>query len=482
MNSKQQKRTMIKAFRLFLTAVLLATMAIGVIDVTPVYAATLTVTTTVDELNTNGNCSLREAIINANNNDQSGSTDCTAGSGVDTIVVPAGTYVLSVGSSGEDIAAGGDLDITDSDALTINGDSAETTIIDANDIDRVFDVRSGAVVTFNDLTIPNGSAPTTGESDPGAYCGGGIRSVGSLGVGNTVTLNRCLVTSNQVTGSLPDGGGIYNYGIDSGSMTINFSTVSDNTSGDHAGGIYNASSNLYINNSTISGNTAGDDGGGIRTSGDLENTTINDSTIADNTAGDEGGGIRIGIHIVTIKNSILADNTAATGPDCYTNSPGDDTVSLTYSLLENTNGCTLDTDSNNQKSVDPNLAALADNGGTTQTHALQSPSNAIDNGHTSNGGTASGGCLDSSSSLVNTDQRGGARAQGANKGDNGCDIGAYEYQSTQTPTIITLRGFAAHSGANASVVLSLGLLGTIVVGLALALRRRSGQAWRARRS
>ena len=45
----------------------------------------MTVTTSVDEQNTNGSCSLREAIINANTNSTSGSADCAAGSGNDTI-------------------------------------------------------------------------------------------------------------------------------------------------------------------------------------------------------------------------------------------------------------------------------------------------------------------------------------------------------------------------------------------------------------
>jgi CSLREA domain-containing protein len=46
------------------------------------------VTTPADELNTNNpnnQCSLREAIVNANLNNQSGSADCPVGVGEDTI-------------------------------------------------------------------------------------------------------------------------------------------------------------------------------------------------------------------------------------------------------------------------------------------------------------------------------------------------------------------------------------------------------------
>src|SRR5688500_6890383 len=74
-------------------------------------AATLTVTTLVDNTDTTDNqCSLREAIENANNNDGA-HDDCTAGTlGLDTInITPTGTINQSATR----------FDITDS--LTING-------------------------------------------------------------------------------------------------------------------------------------------------------------------------------------------------------------------------------------------------------------------------------------------------------------------------------------------------------------------------
>src|SRR5207244_2428764 len=54
-----------------------------------VNAPPIVVTTAADEQNVNGQCSLREALINANNNNQSGSTDCGTGGGTDTIVFSA---------------------------------------------------------------------------------------------------------------------------------------------------------------------------------------------------------------------------------------------------------------------------------------------------------------------------------------------------------------------------------------------------------
>ena len=68
------------------------------IFIQPSYSATITVNEMNDAINGNGLCSLREAIINANNNNQSGSTACTAGQTgpgvVDVIAVPAGTITL----------------------------------------------------------------------------------------------------------------------------------------------------------------------------------------------------------------------------------------------------------------------------------------------------------------------------------------------------------------------------------------------------
>lgn len=61
-----------------------------------------------------------------------------------------------------------------------------------------------------------------------------------------------------------------------------------------------------------------------------------------------------------------------------------------------------------------NLGPLQDNGGPTPTHALMSPSDAIDAGNT-------GGCADNLGATLTTDQRGFPRPQGLR-----CDIGAFE--------------------------------------------------------
>ena len=61
-------------------------------------AATINVNTTNDEFNTDGDCSLREAIESANQD--KAYSGCTAGSGVnDQVIVPAGIYMLTLPTS-----------------------------------------------------------------------------------------------------------------------------------------------------------------------------------------------------------------------------------------------------------------------------------------------------------------------------------------------------------------------------------------------
>src|SRR3990172_1843247 len=119
----------------------------------PVAATTITVNTTADELNVDGDCSLREAIQAANTN--SAFDACAVGSGTDTITVPAGTYTLSLGGSSEDANGTGDLDILGD--VSISGPGAASTIVHQDSNDRVFDILPPAtVVAISGITIQNG--------------------------------------------------------------------------------------------------------------------------------------------------------------------------------------------------------------------------------------------------------------------------------------------------------------------------------------
>ncbi|MGB9673208.1 MAG: choice-of-anchor Q domain-containing protein [Anaerolineales bacterium] len=463
--------------------ILLASLAVGVTGLIhpslPVRAdtgATIQVNTTDDELNNDSDCSLREAIRAANLNVAVDA--CTAGSGSDTILIPAGTYKLSrVG--GDDSGVNGDLDISQS--VTLEGVSNTTTIIDANGnvtSDRAFDVQSGVNATLTKMTIRGGK-------DNG-FNGGGIRNQGTLilskvlfiansssasggGLYNTstgkVTLNTVSFGNNQAynggavynAGELHaiesaltfdqaiggNGGGLFN---NSGDVTLNKVTIAQETAGLNGGGIYNLG-NLTITYSTIQDNMAtSGDGGGIyggwitvthstiyqnqSPSGNgggiyhLYYMSLSNVTLSANSALKNGGGIYAkSDYPSTVTNTSLLGNTAASGSGVFRDDSQVGALQLRNTLLLNAAGncggmitslghnidsgttCGFN-QSGDQNSTDPLTEALADNGGPTQTHALQSGSPAI------NGGDNTG--------CPATDQRGFLRL-------GGCDIGAYEY-------------------------------------------------------
>ena len=132
----------------------------------------------------NGKFSLREAITKANTT-----------AGADVIVLPAGVFKIGLPGFNEDDNQLGDFDITDT--LTIQGAGAGLSIVDAQQLERVFDVigasPSSIRVVFQGLTIRNGHANVDG---------GGIR------VGNADLIVRdCAITGNKATLT---GGGISN--------------------------------------------------------------------------------------------------------------------------------------------------------------------------------------------------------------------------------------------------------------------------------
>lgn len=392
--------TYIKTFSIIISAVFMLLQ----FSSAAVQAATIAVNTTVDEDDSGGDCSVREALNRIDlGSDGAG---CAATGDVygtnDTVNLQNGvSYVLD----------GGYLEANVS--VTINGNGAT---IDGNGIDSVFIICPGvacsADVAINDLTITNGSALGNG---------GGIFNYGTLGVNNSAVSNN--------TASL-NGGGIFNQGA----MAITGSTISGNisTSGG-AGGIFNNSA-MAITNSTISGNQDSLGTGGVIQQGIaiFTNTTIsgntgagvqntfatvvasafNNVTIANNT----GTGYAHA-QSVSFQNSIVANN----GTDCSSIIRGS-FADIGWNL-DSDNSCAFAA----LPGVNPQLGALADNGGPTFTHALLTNSPAIDAGNPA-------GCTwddDSNPAttevLLTQDQRGTTRPlDGDSNGSLICDIGAYE--------------------------------------------------------
>ena len=248
--------------------------------------STFTVNTTLDAVVADRRTSLREAITKAN-----------AHPGTDTIVLRSGNFRLAL-TGADDTNVAGDLDITDS--VVINGAGPGATVIDAQRLDRVFDVRGTAPhsikVTFQGLTIRNGMSDSqggggvraanadvvfqrvnvSGNSTSGK--GGGIASVSSAGAAN-LTLINSVVSVNSASMS---GGGIF------GDAVVLKNSAVNSNSGDDGGGI--EANTAVLTNSSVNGNVAGEFGGGIHAS----TVALTKSTVNGNRANDSGGGLAVG--------------------------------------------------------------------------------------------------------------------------------------------------------------------------------------------
>jgi hypothetical protein len=282
-------------------------------------------------------------------------SDANASAGEDTI-----NFDPSL--SGQTITLGSQLTIADSAGLTIDGGSANITVSGNNAV-RVFDVLfADAKLTLNNLTVANGRI----------NFGGGIFNNGTLTVNNSTLSGN---NANEPFGS-GGGGGIWN--AESGTATVSNSTLSGNSAQIAGGGIFNRGGTLTVTNSTLSGNSA-NNGGSLSSNGGS----------------------------VTLQNTIVANSPS--GGNC------DGTITDGGHNLDSDGSCGFGTTNHSLSGttdtpLDPQLGALADNGGPTWTHALLEGSPAIDKGD-SFGAT--------------TDQRGFARPLGA-----ASDIGAFESKST----------------------------------------------------
>ncbi len=322
---------------------------------------------------------------------------------------------MSSASSGDTIAFGcnGVIALTHTLSftkdLTLDGTGQSVTLDGLSSV-QVINVSSGVHLTLNNLTITRGNSFTGG----GLYTNGGIVTIlnsnftgnhasyggGILNQGGSSSLT---VTNSTFTGNSADftGGGL-NSG---GTLTISNSTVANNSGPYAAGGIENFSGTLTITNSTITNNSTSSVGGGRGGGGIWTNSTtsLTNSTVVNNSGTIGDGGIRNEGSALTIGGTIIANNT---GGNCLGTVNTDSGYNLESGLdcgftgtgdLQNTNPL-LDTN------------GLRNNGGPTQTIALQQGSPAIDAG---------------GSSCPSTDQRGITRKDNA---ETTCDIGAYEYQ------------------------------------------------------
>jgi CSLREA domain-containing protein len=427
-------------------------------------AATITVNTLTDV--TNGNCTttctLRDALATANNGD----TIDLSMTGTITLVGSGLTVRTDITIQGLGAAS---LTVSGANAykvITVNSGVTATIagLTVANGKNTSYTTNGAGIDNEGTLTINN--AVISGNTTSGCY-GAGIYNNGTLTIDNTtinsnsvgtcngggiynagnLTVNYSIISDN-IAGA---GAGISNSSATGAAVTasINHSVIADNTASIGGAGIDNASNaTVLVNSSTIANNTcsnSGEGGCGLRNTGTM---TIGNSTIANNSIlaigsnNGYGGGIWNYVGTLTITNSTISGNSAPSDAGINNNSQyggailnlgstivagniltgGGDTSpdingainSLGNNLVGNGTGASgyvsSDQVGTGGSPINAWLDPLANNGGPTQTMALEPGSPAIGKGNCS---TLSG------VSPVTMDQRGIARK-------SPCDVGAYE--------------------------------------------------------
>lgn len=361
---------MIKVVRLFLCFCFMLCLAQAV------FAATYTVTKIADTSDgtCDADCSLREAIVAAN-----GTVDN------DVIVFSATVFntpqIITLSGTDLIITNNGTLTIngTGANLLTISGNNVSRVftnntgavtninnirVTGGTGVSTVTTGRGGGVYNSGGtLTLMN--VVITGNT---AANGGGTNNAGTA----TLTLINCEVSNNSATGA---GGGMQNFS--GNTLNLINTTVSRNTSNSTltGGGAIQANGTINMSNVTMSGNTAqGGDGGAMYYNG--QGLTINNSTIANNTATSDTGGLfkSIATNNANIRNTIIANNTGGASPDA-----ANVFNSLGNNLIGNVGTSTgwIASDLQNQN---PLLAPLGNYGGIGMTHALLTNSPAINAG------------------------------------------------------------------------------------------------------
>ncbi len=233
-------------------------------------------------------CTLRAAVMETN-----------ALAGADTIDLPAGNYTLTLTGTNENLAATGDLDVTG--PLTLQSTSSNgfaDTIIDGNQIDRVFENTSSFALTLNGLTITNGLA--SGVTTEG----------GAMRVASSVLNLQNSVISDSVGGN---GGGVF---CANGVLNISASEISGNMASGPSGsggGILAGGCTLTLTNSGVRSNTAESGMGGGIGGFSAVSTTLTNVELSGNTAAGDGGGMNMRGGTQTLTNVRVAGNKAYNG-------------------------------------------------------------------------------------------------------------------------------------------------------------------------
>lgn len=351
----------------------------------------------------NGNCTLRAAVEEANAN---------------PIFLDGINFALPIAST-IDLTLG---ELTLSTHIYIAGPGARWLTVQRSSAQgtadfRIFKVSSANTfpypTTIRGLTIKNGKTTSDGGAVFTDY--GSVLQLTEVAVTNNTSasgaifsagvllVTRSVINSNTGTGTFS--GGITHVNPQ-GTSVITNSTITNN-SGNQGGGIYNTGSLLLVNN-TVSHNTA--------------------TTTATSVMNDSNGTVNILNTIIGMDSSLTVSSLSGAF-----NSLGNNLITDARNSTGFTNGTNGDQVSNNN-AINALLGTLADNGGQTDTRALLDGSPAINAGNSCVYNTPCSLPSLPINFLLTTDQR----QNNLRRGGAAVDVGAYEYQGNGFITSVML--------------------------------------------
>lgn len=394
----------------------LASLIVGAAILAPggsLPAAVLTVDTLADEVSAPG-CSLRAAMINAENDDQSGSADCAAGSGADTI-----QFADSL--AGQAITLGGSALPTITRDLVIEGPEArnpDSIVIDADGQSPILnlEVVDGAPVelVLRNLTL------TGAVGDPEQGFGAGLRatdpSVGPVNAGSAgfAETARALTSQAEASG-LGRRGEPLNIELELIDVVVH-DNVGPKAPFD-GGGIGVLGGSLLLERSVVSESATFGSGAGVAVLGQL---TLIDSLVSNNTAGGEssrGGGISVfPLGDIALSGTVVRGN--VTEGDA---SPGGGVFVLAIEPVEVEVADSLIQDNETGGNDSPGAGVMVDSGGSPATLSLidgtQVQGNVTTGLRSPGGGVATVGLLSDERTPVNLVMERSVLADNATEGD-----------------------------------------------------------------
>ncbi|MEO9146385.1 MAG: choice-of-anchor Q domain-containing protein, partial [Ginsengibacter sp.] len=280
--------------------------------------------------------------------------------------------------------------------------AGDTVKVSGNHASVIINTSAPTLVTVDSMYLINGNSAGLGGAvynSTGAVTilnstiSGNTATQGGGGVSTSLNANAIIINSTISGNTGRHGGGIFAH-----NLTITNSTISGNTATLSGAGIYANGGIATITNSTISGNKATNNGGG---GVDANDVNISNSTISGNTATQGGGVYAVASAIIT--NSTISGNTATNGGgievssinitgsivalnnggDLYNSTTNNSSVTTDggYNIFTDVPTGTVSSDQTGATSVQLNLGALANNGGSTLTMLPGAGSNAIGKGN-----------------------------------------------------------------------------------------------------